>query len=148
MQLEIKATFDNAEEAAIFLSRFAGVAGVAGVAEAPASGKPEKPKKDKPETKVIDPQPDTKVESKPEEKVESKPDVKPLSEWDISTPEAIENCRVKLRAKASALNEAGYMELTRKALTNVGAGSITKMEPIKFITYWDLLLQIEAGQKI
>lgn len=138
MQLKIKATFDNAEEAAIFVNRLAGIAPTIDPA------KPEKQKKDKPDTKVTG-TPDTKVVQLPPDTKTPEPKTEG-SEFDNSTPETIEAGRVKLRAKVSALNEAGYMEHTKKALSAVGAASITKMDPEKHLIFWEKLGLIEAGQ--
>ena len=143
MQLEIKFTFDSAEEIGGFFEKLSSVF----PSTASAPGKPEKVKEVKPDKKEKQTIADTKpADVQPDKKeADPKPDQK-SGEFDISTPESIEACRVQFRAKASALNEAGYIEHTRKALANLNAASITKMEPEKFKDYWQKLLLIEAGQ--
>lgn len=119
--------------------------------------KPEKVKPTKPE-KNIGPGPDTKTISSPDVKkeadIETKPTVKPDEKdngnpgaFDLSTDEKVEEAKVELRKKASALNGAGFMDFTRKALASCGnASSITKMEPKYINGYWSKLILIENGQ--
>lgn len=142
MQLEIKIVLSDSAE-------------VAKLAEALTSLFPQGPEKSPEKSKNVKPDKKEKVagpeakpaEIEPDKKVdEPKTDSKDAGEFDISTPESIEAGRVKLRAKVAALNEAGYMEFTKKAINSTGAPSITKMNPEKFVECWDKFLLIEAGQ--
>lgn len=117
----------------------------------PGKDKTTKPEKDKtvtPDTKTTT-IPDTKKQPDVEIKPTKQPDTKDENPgaFDLSSDEKIEEAKVELRKKASALNGAGFMDFTRKALASCGAASSITTLKAEFINqYWSKLILIENGQ--
>lgn len=154
MHFKLEIFADSLEEFTPILSAIGNISPklIAPVVELkPEKVKPTKPEKDKtviPDTKTTV-TPDTKKSIEPEVKPQTTPDQKDENPgaFDLSTDEKVEEAKVELRKKASALNGAGFMDFTRKALASCGnASSITKMEPKYINGYWSKLILIENGQ--
>lgn len=156
MQFKLEIFADNLEELAPILIALSnpGNKQLAPVVELKPD-KPVKPTKPEKNTTVVpDAKPVVVPDTKKEQEVENKPTVKPDEKdtrnpgaFDLSTDELIEEAKVELRKKASALNGAGFMDFTRKALASCGnASSITTLKSEFINQYWSKLILIENGQ--